>query len=422
MRNVKRLALVLSLLLFLWLPAAVADGGHARILYVSQTATTSNPVIMQGMVDVLDAFGFIDRGDFDAFMLTPLHSDEVEIVFGGIDLDVATANLQLSEYIESDYDIIITPSTTATQLATNVTINLEEPPAVLFVGVDDPYGAGLASSSCIKLANVSGTQSVVPYDEVVGAVHRLDPEIATIGTLHHSSDPAGAAGAAAIVEIGESLGLAVVKRAYTDVPTMSVAAEALLANGAEAIVLPNESGAAQALGTLLHPMMTDNEIPIIAADAGLLYAGATIGIGSINYYHWGVNIGRLLVAHLQGQLDVATAAISPASLVLSMGVNLGAAAEANIAIPPALLEEADFHLLGFQSQLTEKGKQNTWQVESMRALGDFLQRFTTAETYEFVQGAELPDLREGQAEFIESVRCTPERIAEEQAALDAAGG
>ncbi len=416
-----RLALAIALLLCAALPAAWAHDGHLRAVYLAEITTTSNPLIMQGMVDALDAFGFLDRADFDVFMRATAHGDAIEITLGGIDLDPAAASLQIGEFIDEGYEVLITSSTIAAQLAANATQNMDEPPLVLFVGVDDPYRAGLASSPCIKLPNVSGTQSVVPYDEVVAALRKLDPEITTIGALHNSSDPAGISGAAAIAEKAEALGLAVVARAYTDVPSMSLAGEALIENGAEAIVLPNEAGAAQALVSVLHPMMSDANIPIIAADAGLVYSQATIGIGSINYYHWGINIGRLLVAHLHGEIDIAKAAIAPASLALSMGVNLGVAAEAGIEIPTELLEEADFHLAGFASHLTEKGKQNTWQVESMRALGDFLAQFTTPETFEFVQGAALPDLREGQAEFIDSVRCTPERIAEEQAALDAAG-
>lgn len=421
MATIRWIGLSMVFTLLVALPKAFADNGAIRVAYLADIATTSNPLIMQGMVDALDAFGFVDRADFDAFLRPTVQGDGIEISLGGIELDPATAGLQLDEYIDQGFNVFVTPNTTATQLAASATQDLDEPPLILFVGVDDPYGAGLASSPCIKLSNDSGTQSVVPYDEVVAVVNKLDPNITTIGTLHNSSDPAGVAGSAAITEIAEGLGLSVIARAYTDTPTMSLAAEALIENGAEAIVLPNESGAAPALVSILHPVMSDSQIPIIAADASLVYSQATIGIGSINYYHWGVNIGRLLVAHLQGELDIATAAIAPASLALSLGINLGVAEAANIAIPEALLQEADFHLMGFQSSLTEKGKRNTWQVESMRALGDFLAQFATPETFAFVQGADLPDLREGHADFIESVRCTPERIAEEQAALDAAG-
>ena len=387
MKTSSRLTLLLCLLLLPSLSGALAQEAPLKVMYLSQAMATSDPLISQGLIDALDAFGFVDRNDYDPFLQEPVYGNGVEFATVGIVLDPAEASLQLAAYLEQGHDILITASTTATQLAANVTQNMEEPPIVVFVGVDDPYAAGFASSSCIKLPNVTGTRSVVPYDAVLAAVHKLDPDIATIGTLYHSADPAGVVGAAAIAEIGESLGLTVIVRAYTDVPSLSLAAEALLSTGAEAIVLPNEAGASQSLALVLHPLMTDNEIPLIAADASLVYSGATIGVGSLNLYHWGINIGRLLVAHLQGEIDIATAAISPASLALSMGIGLDSAAESNIQLPPALLDEADFHLIGFQSHLTEKGKKNTWQVESLRALGDFLVQFTTPETFEFVQAA-----------------------------------
>ena len=418
-RKILRLIIALAFLGLLALPAH-ADGDHASVVIFSLVGETSSPLITQGMVDALDAWGIVDRADFDAFM-REIHSERIEIISEPVERDLTLARGQMQALIDGGHDVFIAQGAVLAQLAANATQGMEDPPAIVFVGVEDPYGAGLAESPCIKLPNVTGSQSVVPYDEVMAILPKLDESIATVGTLYNLSDTEGARGAAQIAEIGEAMGLIVEVSGYTDIATMSTAAEGLITKGAQAIVLPLETGIGQALPSILSPMAVDNNIPVIAPDAALVYSQATVGVGNLNHYLWGINAGRLLVAHLQGELDIASAAISPASLSLSIGVNLSAAASAGIEIPPALIAEADFTLDGFMGHLTEKGKGNTWHVESMRALGEFLQRFTTPETYAFVQGAELPDLRVGQAEFVESVRCAPERIAEEQAALDGAG-
>ena len=407
------------MLLLLALPA-LADGDHARVIVLNTAGETSSPLITQGMVDVLDAWGFVDRQDYDA-MSRGLHGERFEIDSRPIEWEVSLARAQIAEIIDQGHDIIVAPTAGLAQLVANAIQAMEDPPTLIFVGVDDPYGAGLASSSCIKLPNVTGTESIVPYADVLAILPKLDPDIDTIGTLYNASDSAGAYGAAQIIEIGEAMGLTVEVNAYTDFATMATAADGLMSRGIQALVAPSETGVGQALPTVLSPLSIDNSIPVIASDAGLVYAQATIGVGNLNHYLWGINVGRLLVAHLNGDLDIASAAISPAALSLSTGINLSAAAAAGIDIPAALIEEADFVLEGFLGSLTDKGMRNTWHVESMRALGGFLERFVTPETYAFVQSAELPDLRQGQDEFIDSVRCTPERIAEEQAALDAAG-
>ena len=417
---IRGLTVALALLSLLGLPAW-ADGDHTSVVVLNIMGETSTPLITQGMVDALDAWGFVDREDF-VTMERGIHSENLEIDSQPVDLELSLARAQISEIVDEGHDILVAPAATLSQLLANATQGIVDPPTVIFAGLEDPYGAGLADSPCITLPNVTGTVSLVPYADVLAVLPKLDPSIATIGTIFNSSDPSGIRGAAQIEEIGEAMGFSVVVNAFSDFATMSTAAESLISRGVEAIVLPLETGTGQALATVLSPMAIENSIPVIASDASLTYSQATIGVGNLNHYLWGINIGRLLVAHLQGELDIANAAISPASLSLSVGINLSVAEAAGIEIPPALLDEADFTLQGFQSSLTEKGKQNTWQVESMRALGGFLQRFTTPETYAFVQEAALPDLREGQAEFVESVRCTPERIAEEQAALDAADG
>ncbi len=408
--------MILSLLL-LALPAA-ADGDHINVFIMSTSGETSTPLIAQGIVDVLDAFGIVDRADFDVFRRS-IHNDMISLSSAPVDLDVSLARAQIQENLDQNPDIIVLSSVTLTQLAATATRDLEDPPTLFFVGVDDPYGAGLADSPCVKLPNLTGSESVVPYADMMAALPKLDPSITTVGTLYNSGDPAGARGAAQIAEIGEAMGLTVEVSAYTDFSTMAAAADGLISKGVEALALPLETGAGQILAGVLSPLAVENRIPIVAADAGLTYAQATIGVGNINHYLWGINVGRLLVADIQGELDIASAAISPSSLALSVGVNLNVAAASGLEIPPGFMDEADFTVDNMQGNLTEKGRQNTWQVESMRALGEFLQRFTTPETFAFVQEAELPDLREGQAEFIKSVRCTPERIAEEQAKLDA---
>ena len=105
-----------------------------------------------GLIDALDAFGFIDRRDFDPFMRSTVSGESVEVAFTGLDPQAANANLQMAEYIDEGHDVYVTTTATAAQLAVNVSIDLDEPPIVLFVGIDDPYAAGPwrrpAASSC----------------------------------------------------------------------------------------------------------------------------------------------------------------------------------------------------------------------------------------------------------------------------------
>jgi hypothetical protein len=121
-----------------------------------------------------------------------------------------------------------------------------------------------------------------------------------------------------------------------------------------------------------------------------VFNGVTVGAG-VSYYQEGVDTGRVLVAILEGELDVATLGISKQSGTL-IGVNLDTAEAAGVEIPEEFLAMANFVI---------EGGENTGEV---LALPDVTEE----------------EMAEMDAEFLASLECTDEKIAEQQAELDAA--
>jgi hypothetical protein len=126
-------------------------------------------------------------------------------------------------------------------------------------------------------------------------------------------------------------------------------------------------------------------IPVFMADSLQVFAGVTMG-GGVSYYQEGVDTGRVLVAYLNGDVDIATLGFGKQEGTL-IGVNLDSAADQDVEVPDALLEMADFVI---------EGGENTGAVLTLPDVS-------------------FEELQELDAAYIEAHQCTDEMIAEQEA-------
>ena len=124
---------------------------------------------------------------------------------------------------------------------------------------------------------------------------------------------------------------------------------------------------------------------IICTGYGL--RGAVLAQG-LDYYQEGVDSGRMAVAYLNGELDIAATSISRQSAT-ALVVNLDAAAAQNVAIPQELLDVAGTIVEDGEATMSER----------------------------MMMGEE--EMAAATEEFLAGLTCTEELIAEQQAMLDA---
>ena len=157
--------------------------------------------------------------------------------------------------------------------------------------------------------------------------------------------------------------------------------------------------------------ITSNGLPVIteiASEIGLpvfypslnaIYFGATIGAGSSPMYTSGVNLGRILTAHLNGDVDLARLGVGTTG-GLNVGVNLESAEAQGVENSEAVMEEAI-------AVIDSSGRRRL----APEVLATIAQR-----------GRIIPleqRLADDQA-WLAGLHCSDEMIAEQQAALDAA--
>lgn len=330
----------------------------------------------QGTLDLLEAYGYVD-------------GENINLIFGDAALDFPTANALIEDAIDQGADILITITTPVTQAALNATLDMEDPPIILFNTVTEPYQSGIAQAACIKPDYVWGSQALPDFEQIMPLVWEVDPGITRLGWIYTSTEANAVASTAIAEPLAEELGLELVIRTVTDTSEVGVAAEGAASQGIDAFFIPTDSTVGNGLAAILA-VAEDEGIPLFYADSAQAYVGATVAAG-LSYYQEGVDTARVLIAYLNDEIEIATTGISkqPGTRI---GINLDSAAAQGVEIPQEFIDRADF--------VIENGE----STEEAPSLPDM----------------SFEEIMESDAAFVEGLFCSEERIAEQQEALDAA--
>lgn len=435
--------MLLVLLQLALVPSAMAqDDANPTIAILRFGPLSAYEVTEGAILDTLQGFGFINADERSLLdERRDLEGENINIIWGDGGFDFPTVNLMVEEALDQEPDVLLTLSSPVTQIAMNITLNMDLPPVLLFTSVYHPYtdklegehpeaanpdeynafAAGTAESSCLKPDHTSGVETENAYANVVPLLLLQNPDMQVIGSIYNASEPTGAYGAEEILELGEELGLTVELAAVTSPADVRPAAEGLLSKGVEAFLIPTDLVTLRSL-PLLTQIAIDNGVPVFHSSLGGIFDGATVGAGSSQYYTQGVDVSRILVGHLNGEIDVATTGIYIQNNV-GVGVNVDSARLQGVELSEALQNLVDVTVEDGEIRVASKILEDVTVAEELRRLVEALSQFEgvsiSAELLEYVEGLTPADLRAGHSAFLARLQCTPERVAEEQAELAA---
>ena len=398
---VKRFLLLIAVLALSIGPALRAHDDEKPTIGILSLGYHSNVNLsVKGTLDMLQAYGYVNEEERAALdERQDLEGEGINIFWGDAAYDIGFASLMVRDALDRDPDALITITTPVAQIATNATLDMEDPPLVVFNVVSNPYAAGIADAPCIKPAHISGSQFLAPYDRIVPLMLLQFPDLQAVGTIFTSNEPSGVFGAKQITAVGESLGLTVENASIVSAADLTLAAEGLVSKGIEAFILPTEATVAAGLPTIIQ-VANEHGLPVMYTAGNAVYRGATIGAGVYSYFKEGVIAARMLIAHWEGEIDIATAGINLQN-DLSVGLNFDAAAAQEIEFSQELQAAADFVL--------KDGESSEGVTPGLPEVNPYLDDIT------------LEERRAADLAFLAELHCSEERIAEQQATLDAAG-
>jgi len=353
----------------------------------------------KAILDMLQAYKLInDEERAQLEQERSIRGEHIHVVYGDARFDRSEANAIIDEAIDKGAEVLVTFTTQMTQIAYYAIRDFIDPPKLIFTVTSGPYITGVAQSSCIKPDFVIGTRPVTNYEDIVPLLQLQNPDMQVAGTIYSPQQPASVAGAARIQEIGASLGIRIEAEPINATPELYQAVDALANRGAEAIIIPIFTFQGfPLLLTLSH----DYGLPVVFSAPQNAYRGGTIGGGFFGLYKQGLIAANMLIAHLNGDIDIAKTAIYESD-DFAFAVNLDTASLQDVDISQALLEGA------------------AYVVENGQTANGITAQYPELEIT-------LPDMaleqrRAADLAFLQSLECSPELIAEQQAALASAGG
>ena len=227
-----------------------------------------------------------------------------DVDYDNCNADAAVMDQIIANFIADDVDLMIgvaTPVAMAMQAATE-----DNGIPVLFAAVSDPVGVGLVDSLEAPGANITGTSDYLNTDALLDILFAVQPDATKIGLLYDLGQDSSTTPINAAKAILDAKGVAYVERTGTTTDEIRLAAQALVADGVDAVFTPTDNSIMTAELAIYEALAEGGVAHYAGADSFALN-GAFLGFG-VDYANLGRETANMVSAIL---LDGADPAATP---------------------------------------------------------------------------------------------------------------
>lgn len=234
----------------------------------------------------------------------------------GVTFDYADYNLngqadatllnQIAEQLLAEKVDVIVPIATPAALIMQAATEESRTP-VVFSAVSDPVGAGLVASLDAPGSNVTGTSDALNTKAVMDLMFAANPDIKKVGLLYNKSEDASKQPIADAKAYCAEKNVEVVEKTGTTNDEVILAADALVAEGVDAVFTPTDNTIMTA-ELAIYEKFADAKIPHYAGADSFALNGAFCGYG-VNYVELGTATGNMVAELLAGGKNPAEMAV-----------------------------------------------------------------------------------------------------------------
>lgn len=226
--------------------------------------------------------------------------DYKDYTFNG-QADSTVLNQIAADLVADKVDVIIPIATPAALIMQNATEENQIP--VVFSAVSDPAGAGLVASNDAPGANITGTSDAIDTDMIMKMILAANKDAAKIGLLYDKSQASSLGSIEDAKAFCDSNGLSYVEKTGTTAAEIQAAADALVAEGVDAVFTPQDNTVMTAELSIFEKF-TDAKIPHYTGADSFALNGAFMGYG-VNYTDLGTATADMVVDILVNGADPA---------------------------------------------------------------------------------------------------------------------
>lgn len=202
-------------------------------------------------------------------------------------------------------DVIIPIATPTAMIMQSATEDSQIP--VVFSAVSDPVGAGLVSSMEEPGSNITGTSDALDTEAVMNLILAANPDAKKIGLLYDKSQDGSIGAIKDAKAFCDSKGIEYVEKTGTTNGEISLAADALVTAGVDAVFTPTDNTVMTAELAIYEKFM-DAKIPHYTGADSFALNGAFCGYG-VNYTELGTATADMVVDVLVNGVKPATTSV-----------------------------------------------------------------------------------------------------------------
>ena len=219
--------------------------------------------------------------------------------------DSTTINQIVTELINDEVDILVPIATPTAMICQSATEDNQIP--VVFAAVSDPEGAGLVESNEAPGANVTGTSDALNTEAIFDLMFVQNRDIQKVGLLYDKSQDASAGPIETAKTYLDAAGVEYVEKTGTSNDEVMLAADALVAEGVDAVFTPTDNTIMTA-ELAIYEKFIDAGIPHYCGADSFALNGAYLGYG-VNYATLGVETANMVAEILVDGVDPSTLAV-----------------------------------------------------------------------------------------------------------------
>lgn len=202
--------------------------------------------------------------------------------------EVSSCQTIAETLVNDGSDLIFAIATPAAQAVSGVTSDIP----IVLTAVTDPADSGLVASNDAPGGNVTGTSDLTPVTDQIDLLKQLLPDAKTVGVLYCSAESNSLLQAEMAKEACAAAGLEAVDYTVSNSNEIQTVVESMIGK-VDAIYAPTDNMIAAGMATV-SMVATDNQIPVICGEEGMVNEGGLVTYG-IDYYELGYKAGEMAV-------------------------------------------------------------------------------------------------------------------------------
>jgi putative ABC transport system substrate-binding protein len=225
-----------------------------------------------------------------------------DIFYDNCNADSTVLTQIIADFMVDQVDLMV-------GVATPVAVQMQADTAdsgipVVFSAVSDPVSAGLVDSLEAPGANLTGTSDYLDTNSIMNLIFAAQPDADKIGLLYDQGQDSSTTPIAAAKAYLDSKGIEYVERTGTTVDEVMLAADALVADGVDAVFTPTDNTIMTA-ELSIYETFIDAGIPHYTGADSFALNGAFLGYG-VDYANLGVETAQMVADILLNDADPAS--------------------------------------------------------------------------------------------------------------------